>query len=58
MEDRFFGGATDTPVFRLLVMSALGFKATVDLSLYFIVCVIVRFTSSVGPANLLATSMA
>ena len=52
-----FCGATDTPVFGLLVMFALGFKACL--------CAllpahnrILRFTSGATPADLLAASMA
>ena len=52
-----FCGATDTPVFWLLVMFALGFKACL--------CAllpahnrILRFTSGATPADLLAASMA
>ena len=55
-------GVTDTPSFGLLVMFALGFKSRVDLLtclLHHPACnTILRFTSGVTPADILAASMA
>ena len=58
-----FCGATDDiewyPCFGLLVMSALGFKARVDLLACFLaLALFLRFTSGATPANLLTASMA
>ena len=48
-----FCGATDSPCFRLLVMSTLGFKARMDSLACFFSCVLfLRFTSGVAPAGL------
>ena len=53
-----FCGATDTPVFLLLVTSVLGFKARVDLLACFLACALfLRFTSGVTNADLLTASM-
>ena len=47
------------PLFGLLVMSALGFKARVDSLACFLACVLfLRFTSGATPADLLTASMA
>ena len=49
-----FSWATDTPVFGLLVMFALGFKVRVDPFLHaFLCCAILRFTSDATSAECL-----
>ena len=46
------------PCFRLLVTSALGYKARVDSLVHFLACMLfLRFTSHATPANLLTANM-